>query len=98
MRGFSFCALTYASCCLCAYLSGLPGVPPQDDGSTAVFNNKGTGKNKMVRNEKGLWVKAKDAPEAELKGAGRGRGGGIPVEPGQGPRKHHREEEELSAK
>lgn len=65
------------------------GSSTRDDGSAAVHRSTGS-KTKMVKNEKGLWVKAEieDGEEEEERGEGRecveaprgrGRGGGIPV-------------------
>ena len=55
------------------------GSNQKDDGSMACLTN--TGKSKMVKNEKGLWVKAKDDDETEEGGKtkGKGRGNGISV-------------------
>ena len=66
------------------------GSNQKDDGSAAMVTN--SGKNKMVKNEKGLWVKASSvgSEEGEVggenfmeaagsKSKGKGRGGGISV-------------------
>lgn len=55
------------------------GSNEKDDGAQVVRRTEG--KNKMVRNEKGLWVKAKELPEDDRinSNTGRGRGGGVSV-------------------
>lgn len=56
------------------------GSSSKDDSAQVV--RRAEGANKMVKNERGLWVKAKELDDGfagSATGTGRGRGGGIPV-------------------
>lgn len=53
------------------------GSSEKDDGSTVV--RKHSDDQKMIKNDKGLWVRSKEV--AEVRSSGAGRGGGIPLIP-----------------
>ena len=56
---------------------GAFGHHEKDDGAQVVRRTEGA--KKMVKNEKGLWVKAKELEGTSSGGGGRGRGGGVSV-------------------